>query len=43
MGRGFGKEGIWGLVEDGVMDWDDDRVRFRNKVVYGAILGKYFQ
>jgi hypothetical protein len=42
MGRGYRKEGVWGLVESGVVDWDDDRVRFRSKVGYGAVLGKYF-
>ena len=43
LGREFGKEGIGRLVEGGVMDLDDDKVRFRNKVMYNAILNKYFQ
>ena len=43
LGREFGKEGIGRLLEGGVMDLDDDKVRFRNKVMYNAILNKYFQ
>ena len=43
MGRGFGKEGAWGLVESGLVDWDDERVRFRNKVGYGAGLGLFLK